>query len=47
MQSVVHAEYRSMVRSAHKYRGKSPRTFERQSAYSLETLIYGTETREK
>ena len=27
--------------------GKSPRTFERQSAYSLETLIYGTETREK
>ena len=22
LQSVVHAEYRSMVRSAHKYRGK-------------------------
>lgn len=45
MQSVVHAEYRSMVRSAHKYRGKSPRTFERQSAYSLETLIYNRNKR--
>lgn len=27
--------------------GKSPREFERKSTYSLETIIYGTETREK
>ena len=47
MQSVVHASIGQWFDLLINIGGKSPRTFERQSAYSLETLIYGTETREK